>query len=174
MRPKDIVMPALIAAVTGILSLISLPLAFSSVPVTGQTLGVMLAGMLLTPAQAGLAMLTYLLLGVAGAPVFAGGSGGLSIFAGPTGGYLLGFLPAAVVIAWVRGKGKWPLMAVATVVGLLTYYLPGTLWLSKVTGASLGVSLSLGFLPYLPGDILKAVIAILAAGKLKQWRLVQR
>lgn len=172
MRARTIVLPALIAAVMGILSIISIPLPFSP-PVTGQTLGVMLAGLLLTPGQAGLAMLVYLLAGAAGAPVFAGGSGGLGVLTGYTGGYLLGFLPAAVVTAWLRGKGQWPRLVIAVVAGLLTYYLPGTLWLSRVTGNGLLASLSLGVLPFIPGDLLKAAAAVFVAAKLKRAGVVE-
>ncbi|MGI6365034.1 MAG: biotin transporter BioY [Bacillota bacterium] len=166
MRAKDITLIALLLAVTGILSLISIPLPFSPVPVTGQTLGVMLTGMLLSPRKAGLTMLAYLLLGAAGAPVFAGGTGGISIIAGPTGGYLLGFIPAAIVIAWLR-KGELPRQVMAITAGLLCTYVPGTIWLSSVTGLGFQAALALGVLPYLPGDIFKAVISILAAAKLK-------
>lgn len=166
MRPKDITLIALLVAVTGILSLISIPLPFSPVPLTGQTLGVMLTGVLLTPRKAGLTIIVYLLLGAAGAPIFAGGTGGISVIVGPTGGYLLGFVPAAMVIAGLRGP-RLSRQAIALFVGLLTIYVPGTLWLSHVTGLSLEAALTIGVLPYLPGDILKAIIAIAAAARLK-------
>lgn len=166
MRPKDITLIALLIAVTSILSLVSIPLPFSPVPVTGQTLGVMLTGMLLTPRKAGLTMLAYVLLGAAGAPVFAGGSGGISIIAGPTGGYLLGFLLAAIVIASLRRR-ELSRQAIAIIAGLLCTYIPGTIWLSKVTGLSFQAALTLGVLPYLPGDIFKAVVSIAAAAKLE-------
>jgi len=166
LRARDITLIALLLAVTGILSLISIPLPFSPVPVTGQTLGVMLAGMLLPPRKAGLAMLAYLLLGAAGAPVFAGGSGGFSVIAGPTGGYLLGFVPAAMTIALLRGP-RLLRQAAALTAGLLCIYVPGTVWLSQVTGLGIRTALALGVLPYLPGDLFKAAITIAVAAKLK-------
>lgn len=168
MRPKEIILPALLAALTGVLSYVSIPVPFSPVPVTGQSLGVMLAGVLLTPRQAGLSMLAFLLLGIAGAPVFAGGTAGFGILVGPTGGYLVGFLLGAVTIALLRGKNQVPrLIAALLVGGLIVVYIPGILWLSHVTGIGVKAAFLGGALPYLPGDILKSAVTIAAAARLK-------
>lgn len=167
---RDVVLSALIIAVTSVLSLVSIPLPLSPVPVTGQTLGVFLAGILLPPGQGALAMFAYLLLGIAGAPVFAGGTGGLGVLFGPTGGFLFGFVPAAAVIALVRGKGGVARLGLAVLAGLLTYYAFGVLWLARVAELSLAKALALGILPYLPGDLLKAVVAGVGGLKFRRWR----
>lgn len=166
----NVVLSALILAVTSVLSLVSIPLPLSPVPVSGQTLGVFVAGILLPPGQGTLAMFAYLLLGVAGAPVFAGGTGGVGVLIGPTGGFLLGFIPAAGVIATVKGKGGVARLGLAVLAGLLTYYAFGILWLAQVVELSLPKALALGMLPYLPGDFLKAVVAVIGGLKFRRWR----
>jgi len=171
MRAKDLILPALFAALTGVLSFVSIPLPFSPVPVTGQSLGVMLAGAILTPHQAGLSMVTFLLLGIAGAPVFSGGTAGFGVLAGPTGGYLFGFLVGAVTIALLRGNNKLPQLITAVLLGgLVAVYIPGALWLSRVTGLDLAGAVSVGVLPYLPGDVIKAAIVVAAAARLHRFR----
>jgi len=171
MRPRDLILPALLAALTGILSFVSIPIPLSPVPVTGQSLGVMLAGVLLTPRQAGLAMAAFLLLGIAGAPVFSGGTAGLGVLAGPTGGYLLGFILGAIVIALLRGKKGLPRLIAAVIIGgLLAVYIPGVLWLSRVTGLGIKGAIAAGVLPYLPGDFVKATAAIATGARLRSLR----
>lgn len=170
MRPRDMILPALFATMTGVLSYVSIPIPFSPVPVTGQSLGVMLAGVFLTPRQAGLSMLTFLLLGAAGAPVFAGGAAGVGILAGPTGGYLVGFALGAIVIALLRGDNQlFKLVPAVLIGGLAAVYIPGTLWLSISTGLELKAAAAVGVLPYLPGDLIKAAISVAAAAKLKRF-----
>jgi biotin transport system substrate-specific component len=128
----------------------------------------MLAGAILTPRQAGLSMLTFLLLGIVGAPVFAGGSAGFGVLAGPTGGYLVGFVLGAVTIALFRGNNHLGRLIPAVLFGgLIVVYIPGTIWLSQVTGLDIKAAVSIGVLPYLPGDIFKAVIVIAATTKLR-------
>jgi len=169
MRPKELVLPALFAALTGVLSYVSIPMPFSPVPVTGQSLGVMLAGGVLTTRQAGLSMITFLLLGIVGVPVFAGGAAGLGVLAGPAGGYLVGFVLGAMVITLLRGNNQLPRLILALLVGgLVVVYIPGTLWLSRVTGLDIKAAFSIGVLPYLPGDSLKVAIAMVAAAKINR------
>jgi biotin transport system substrate-specific component len=139
---------------------ISVPLPFTPVPVTGQTLGVLLTGALYGPRRGAAAVLLYLAEGLAGAPVFAGGRAGLPVLLGPTGGYLAGFVPAAAVAGWL-GTPRRPvwlrfggiLLATAVV------YAVGVPWLAVVTGSPMPVAIANGLLPFLPGDTLKAAIA---------------
>ncbi len=160
MKAKDIIMPALFAALAAVLALVTIPLPFSPVPVTGQTLALMLAGVLLSPRHATLSMTIYILLGAAGAPVFAGGTGGLTALLGPAGGYLAGFIPGAAIIAFLRGNNRLPRLAAAVFCGgMLAVYIPGTLWLSHVTGMGLVSAFTVGTLPYVPGDLAKLLVA---------------
>lgn len=153
----NFVYPAMFAALISVLGLISIPLPFSPVPVTGQSLGVMLAGSSLTVRQAGASVLTFILLGAVGVPVFAGMTGGLGIVLGPRGGYLLGYLVGAIVIALLvrQNSSFWRLIAANLVGGILIVYLFGVTWLSTVTGMGLEKAVMAGALPFIPGDLLK-------------------
>ena len=111
---------------------------FTPVPITGQTLGVIVLGALYGPRRGALAVAAYLLEGLLGAPVFAGGLSGPAIFLGPTGGYLVGFVPAA---PWPGPSPApprpWPMRLVGMTLASLAVYALGVPWLMAVTGASL-------------------------------------
>ncbi len=152
---------ALFAALIAVLGLVSIPLPISPVPVTGQSLGIMLAGSILTPRQAGFSVLTFLLIGAVGVPVFAGLTGGIGILVGPRGGYLLGFLVGAIVVALLKGTkiNTWRLGIANLVGGILVVYSLGVLWLNFVTGMGLEKAFMVGALPYIPGDLFKVFVA---------------
>ncbi len=158
----------LFVAVTAGLSLIRLPLPISPVPVTGQTLGTMLAGLLLGARAGAVSQLIYVLLGFAGLPVF-GGLGGASILLGPAGGYLTGM----IIGAWVTGRlsrgraGALPMFVSCLIGGALVVYVPGVWQLARVTGMDVRGAMAIGVLPYIPGDILKAVAAVGVATKIR-------
>ena len=140
------------------LSRITIPL--QPVPVTGQTLGVLLTGMMLGRKRALAAMITYLFMGLIGFPVFANGAFGLATLIGPTGGYLLGFIPAAFVMGWLGDKGWFnnALTAItALLIGHAIIFVSGLLWLSHFTGWS--NVLAAGLVPFLPGAVIKTLIA---------------
>lgn len=135
------------------------------VPMTLQTLAVLLVGLTAGARLGAAAVLAYLAQGAAGLPVFAGGTGGLAVLAGPTAGFLWGFVPLAFAAGWLveRGlaRGFWRTLgcALAVSAGL---YLPGVLWLTAVTPLTLARAIELGMLPFLVGDAVKAAIAALA------------
>lgn len=150
---------------------ISIPIPVSPVPIVLQNMFVVLAGLVLTPAWAGLAVLTYVLIGAAGLPVFAGATGGLAHLAGPTGGFLIGFPLSAAAASLVLGRSavdgsfgslpKWRLPA-ALVVGFAIVYAIGVPWLAAVADLTLPEAVAAGFLPFVPGDVLKGIaLAIL-------------
>lgn len=153
---------------------ISIPLSFTLVPITGQTFAVLLTGMLLGSRRGALALLLYLAEGAAGLPVFAGGAAGATRFLGPTGGYLIAYPLAAALVGFLaeRGGDRRPLAAALTLlVGSLVILSLGTLWLSFFVGG-LGSAFLQGFLPFIPGDLVKsALAALLLPGG---WRLVRR
>jgi biotin transport system substrate-specific component len=149
---------------------VAVHLPFSPVPITGQTLAVLLVGMLLGSRRGSLSLLTYLAEGLAGLPVFAGGTAGLARLLGPTGGYLVGFVAAAYVTGLLAERG-WDRRVVTTILamflGNIAIYAVGVLWLAAFVG--IGRALPLGLYPFIPGDLLKLVLAaiLLPAG----WRI---
>jgi biotin transport system substrate-specific component len=157
----DFVYAALFAALIAVLGLVSIPLPISPVPVTGQSLAIMLAGSILTVRQAAFSVLTFLLIGAVGVPVFAGLTGGIGILVGPRGGYLLGFLVGAIVIALLKGQNnnKWRLVFANMVGGIVVVYAFGVVWLNFVTGMGLEKAFMVGVLPYIPGDLFKVFVA---------------
>lgn len=139
---------------------ISILLPFSPVPVTGQTLGVLLVGALYGPRRGALAVLAYLAEGLGGAPVFAGGAAGPAVLFGPTGGYLVGFLPAAAIAGWLAGARRPVALRLAgLVLASLVIYVCGVSWLAYATGMGVPLALAKGMVPFLPGDTLKLLLA---------------
>ena len=136
---------------------------FYPVPVTMQTMIILMIGVTYGSRLGSLTILAYLAEGAMGLPVFAGGAG-LAYMAGPTGGYLLGFLVAAFVTGSLaeRGWGKtWQTTAAAMVIGNLVIYAFGVTYLSTIVG-SFDKALQFGLVPFIYGDILKIVIATAA------------
>ena len=137
---------------------ISIPLPFTPVPITGQTLAVLLTGAVLGSRRGALAMLAYLAEGSAGLPVFAGGGSGL-FWNMASGGYLIGYVPAAYVVGFLteRGwnKGTWVLLAMLA--GNVILYVPGLIQLAFWVGWD--KTLPLGLYPFIAGDLVKLYIA---------------
>ncbi|GAC1546824.1 MAG: biotin transporter BioY [Herpetosiphon sp.] len=140
---------------------VAIPLPFTPVPITAQTLMVLLAGALLGWKRGGLAMMAYIAEGAAGLPVFAGGHSGIAWLVGPTGGYLLSYPLAAALTGWLAERG-WDRhivgSAAAMLLGNIVIYLIGVPWLAhqKVLPASIAMQ---GVLPFLPGDLVKVLVA---------------
>lgn len=157
----DFIYAALFAALTSVLGFVSIPLPFSPVPVSGQSLGIMLAGSILTTRQAVLSVLTFILIGAIGVPVFSGFAGGLSVVIGPRGGYYLGFLIGVAAITLLKGKNNnpWRLAFANCIGGIIFVYLFGVLWLSFITNMGADKALMVGAVPFLPGDLFKVFLA---------------
>ncbi len=140
---------------------VSIPLPFTPVPITGQTFGVLLVGAAMGSRRGALALALYLLEGGAGLPVFAGGAAGRTHLLGPTAGYLFSYPIAAGVVGWLaeRGLDRRPHGALAAMLLSETIILAaGTLWLSAFVGG-LSRAFIQGALPFLPGDLVKALLA---------------
>lgn len=148
------------SAVVALFAQISIPLWFTPVPITGQTLAVLLVGASLGSRRGALALVLYLLEGGAGLPFFAAGTSGWPVVAGPTGGYLVGFILAAYAVGWLAERG-WDRgflrAAPAMLVGNLAIYILGLPWLAKFVGAS--DVFAKGLLPFIPGDLIKLALA---------------
>jgi len=162
MSARDIARIAVFAALTAGMGLIGSIYLGGAVPITLQTLGVMLAGAVLGPWR-GAASMLLLLLGVAlGLPLLAGGRGGIGVFMSPTAGYLIGWVVAALVIGWLVGRKPvwWRVLLASTVGGMLVIYLFGIPVQALVTQLSIGETI-ISSLVFLPGDFFKAVVATL-------------
>jgi biotin transport system substrate-specific component len=158
---------AAFALATALAAHVRVPVPFTPVPMTLQTMVVVLSGALLGARLGAAAQLTYLGMGVAGLPVFATGAGAAYLF-GPTGGYLLAF-PAAALLAGVLtrpGTRRDLVVAVRLVVGLavasLLILVSGAAWLTVLAGDPAG-AIALGILPFLLGDAIKVALAALIA-----------
>ncbi len=152
---------------------IRIVLPFSPVPITGQTLAVLLVGVALGKNRASISMILYLGMGLAGMPVFAGGAHGLAYMTGATGGYLVGFVVAAYVAGWLAEKGLDRDIRTALLpflVGEMVIYAFGLTWLAIYVG-NMSEALVLGFHPFLVGDALKIALAVLLMPG--AWRLVR-
>ncbi|HYM51500.1 MAG TPA: biotin transporter BioY [Candidatus Limnocylindrales bacterium] len=160
-RVADAALVAGGALFTALLAQISIPLPFTPVPITGQTLAVLLTGALLGSRLGPASMLLYVALGAIGLPFYAGGAHGLSQLLGPSGGYLAGFIVADFVIGWLAER-RWdrslPRSVGAMLVGQVVIYALGLLWLGYALHWPANL-LALGMFPFLIGDALKLAIA---------------
>ncbi|MEU4572147.1 biotin transporter BioY [Nonomuraea sp. NPDC023979] len=163
----DVARVAVFAALIAALGLVPGLNLFGPVPITLQTLGVMLAGAILGSWRAALAIAVFILLVAAGLPLLAGGRGGLGVFTGPSVGFLLGWLPGAALIGWIverggRSPGIGRLLVASLAGGLGVVYLVGIPLWALVGGLTLGQAalLTLGFVP---GDVAKAVLTAFVA-----------
>ena len=132
------------------------------VPITLQTLFAGLAGALLGARLGALSQVIYLLIGIIGLPVFAGGKAGLGVLFGPTGGYLIGFVAGAWVIGALMNLKKAPgfgWTTAALVAGTAVIYIFGVAQLSLVAKISVNKAISVGVLPFLIGDVVKILAA---------------
>ncbi len=164
---KSLVRIALFAALIAVLGLIpklDIPIA-AGVPITAQTLGVMLAGLLLGPRHGALAVLLFLFAVALGAPVLSGGRGGLGVFFGPTVGFLAGWVVGAWVCGWVYQRIRSGLLG-CWLGGIGVVYVFGILGLVLMSGLSLSQA-ALATLVFLPGDILKSLLAAWVVGRLQ-------
>jgi len=167
----------IVAVVAGSLLLTAsakIQLPFYPVPMTMQTLVVIGLGLALGPVRGTAAVALYLAQGALGLPVFAGTPEkgiGLAYMMGPTGGYLAGYLPAALLAGWLAGRGWDRNVVTAMLAALLAgavIYVPGLLWLGSVIGWDKPV-LAFGLYPFVPGDIMKAVLAAIAFPAAWKW-----
>jgi len=150
---------------------INLPL--SPVPITGQTLGVLLIGMALGRVRGTAVVLAYLVEGAAGLPVFAGGRAGMAVLLGPTGGYLLGFVAAAFAVGYLADRGwdrKLWLCVTAMTFGTTIIFASGLAWLANFVPS--GSLMTMGLTPFIPGALLKIAVASVILPAV--WRFVGR
>jgi len=172
--PRKLALSLGMALVIGLLAQARIPLPWSPVPITGQTFGVLLAGVLLGSWWGGVSLALYIGLGAAGVPWFQGFNSGLAYLGGPTGGYIIGFIFAALFLGYftdkyVRARSFLSMLGLMLFANFILIYVPGLLqlglWLNLVKGspATFGSLLMMGAIPFIAGDITKAVAAALVA-----------
>jgi biotin transport system substrate-specific component len=157
---------ALFVAFTAVGAQLALRLSFTPVPVTFQTLFVVLAGLVLGPRDGFYAMASYVAIGLLGAPVFAGFGFGPAVLLGPTGGYLMAF-PAAALAAGAVSRAVPGRIGFffAAFIGSSLILSMGSLHLALVLRMTLSTALALGALPFAAGELLKAALASVLAGR---------
>lgn len=151
------------------------------IPIVLQNALAVLAGLLLGPLFGGLSVLIFLIAGAVGLPVFSGGSGGFAVFAGPTGGFLIGYLAAAVasgLIILILKLRDWNILisiaviALAALAGFLSIYVFGLIWFHHALKLSWADTFLKGFVPFILPDLIKLVIIVPIALKLRP--IIQR
>ncbi len=145
------------------------------VPIVLTTLFVVLSGLLGGFRIGVFSVLIYLLLGILGLPVFAGGAGGFAVITGPTGGYLVGYLLSAAAAGLIFRPGKLNssilmifLVSLAALTAAAVIYIPGLFWLKLSLGLEWGKALKIGMLPFIPGDLIKTAAAVALSVPLKE------
>ena len=165
---RDLAQIAVFAALIAALGLPgALYLGGTAVPITFQTLGVMLAGAILGARKGALSVLLLLALVAAGLPLLSGGRGGLAVFVGPSAGYLVGWVLGAFVVGWLTARllpryRVLPALAATAFGGIVVVYLVGVPVFAAITATPLGVAIA-GSAIFLPGDLLKVVVTVLVA-----------
>jgi biotin transport system substrate-specific component len=173
-RVRDAGLIAGAALFTALLAQAVVPVPGSPVPITGQTLAVVLSAAVLGPGRGVAAMGLYLVLGAVGLPFYSEASGGVEVLAGATGGYLVGFLPAALLIGLAaqhrQDRKVWRAL-VLFVAGQAVVFAIGVPWLAVVADLSPAQALEAGFYPFILGGLVKAAVAglLLPAA----WRLTR-
>jgi biotin transport system substrate-specific component len=161
-RVRDAVLVTGAALLTALLAQVAIPVAGSPVPITGQTLAVVLTAAALGPARGFAGQALYLLLGAVGLPFYSDAAGGFDVVFGATGGYIVGFLPAAFLIGLAARQGQdrritraLPLFAL----GQLVIFAIGVPWLAVAADLSPSAAIDAGFTPFIVGGLVKAAIA---------------
>ena len=159
----QLVMTALMAALICLLAPLSIPLPGSLVPISLGTFAVYLTASLLRFRRGAVSVLLYLVLGLVGLPVFSGYSSGAGVLLGPTGGFLIGYIPLVIIcgICFKKGNPRWA-MILGAVLATLVLYIIGTAWLMFTARLTLPAALMTGMIPFIPGDLLKIIVTVLA------------
>ena len=174
---KNIIFDVVIIIIGSVFVALSSQLAFylpfSPIPITGQTFAVLFIGAVLGSRRGGLSLALYVLEGLIGLPVFAGGTGGMAIIFGPTAGYLVGFIPAAILVGYLSEKGfsrNRISMFFALLFGSIVIYLFGVFRL--LSFVEYEKVFMLGIAPFLVGDVIKTVLAtiLIPSG----WKLIKK
>lgn len=174
-RARDAVLVGLGVLLTALLAQVAVPVPGSPVPITGQTLAVVLTAASLGPVRGTAVQVLYILAALVGLPFYSEASGGAEVVFGATGGYVLGFIPAAWLIglAAKHGADRTPWKAIPLfIAGQAVIFAVGVPWLALSVGLSASAALEAGFYPFIIGGIIKAAVAAAVLGT--AWQIVRR
>lgn len=169
-KTRDLSLIALMTAVTCILAPMTISIPFTVIPLSLANFAILFSVYLLGQRKGVLSCVLYLLIGLAGLPVFSGFSGGPGKLFGPTGGYLAGYL----FLVWISGwffehfPGKRTLQLLGMTLGTAALYFFGTLWYAMQAGVTFGAALSAAVLPFIPGDLCKMFLVLLIGEPVKK------
>ena len=154
---------------TSLGAFVRIPLPFTPVPVTLQTFFVLLSGLFLGASLGGVSQASYILLGAWGLPIFTGAACGIIYLLGPTAGYLAGFVVCAMVLGALKARFEQNFMSLFLLLCLGNFIIlcSGAIWLKILTRCSLQHAVYIGFLPFIPGDLAKVVLAAGLYSRLK-------
>ena len=161
-RVRNAILVMGLTGFTALAAQVSIPLPFTPVPLTLQTFAVLAGAAALGAERAVIAQVLYIALAVAGVPVLAGGASGHAVVVGATGGYLIGFVLASYVVGRISSNGastKSGKTALAFLAGSVLIYALGAPWLAFTTGNTITWAIVNGVVPFLVGDLIKAVAA---------------
>lgn len=169
-KTKDMTKMALCVAILCVTSFWVIPLPFTPIVISLHTIAVNIIGLILSPIQAGITVLIYLLMGLVGLPVFSAGTAGPGKLFGPTGGYYFGFLFAVIVISLLRGKkiSMKRYAIVSIVAGIPIQHACAILGMCMHNGGNVVAAFATVSLPFIAGDIIKCVIASMVGGSLNR------
>lgn len=167
---RTLALIGVMAAVTCILGPLSIPLPFSPVPISLTNLAVYFAIYVLGMAKGTISYIVYLLIGFVGVPVFSSFTSGPAKLLGPTGGYLIGFIFMALICGFFieRFPKKLYLHFIGMVLGTAVCYLFGTAWLAYQAKMTFSAALAAGVIPFIPGDLAKIIIAMIAGSQIRK------
>ncbi|HWE82084.1 MAG TPA: biotin transporter BioY [Gaiellaceae bacterium] len=163
------------AGLVGLAAQVSFHLGYTPIPITLQTFPVLLVGAALGTVRGAASLALYLLLGMAGVPLYADHNHGWNTFSGATGGYIVGFVVAAALIGWLSERGwdrRFSSSVAAMLSGSVVIYIFGALWLRHSLHLNWANTLEDGVYPFVPFDLLKVYLA--AATLPSAWALVRR
>lgn len=161
--PYKLALAFTFACITGISAQVRIPLPFTPVPITGQVLVVLMSGIALGGYYGGLSQIFYVGFGAIGLPWFSGWNGGLAAISSVTGGYIIGFIPAALVIGWLTTRHvsarRFHFQLLLMAAGVSIIYIFGAAQLAVVMNTGFLKTMKLAVFPFIPFDLLKAVVA---------------
>lgn len=175
---KIMAMISVLTALTCILAPNSFAIPVSPVPISLTSIAIFLAVYVLGTKYATVSYLIYLLLGLAGLPIFSGYTGGPAKLAGPTGGYLIGFIFMAIIAGIfidkfplktpiVKQPKRIALHMTGMILGTLVCYLFGTVWLAVQLHLGFQAALMIGVVPYIPGDLAKMIFSLILGSEIR-------
>jgi Uncharacterized conserved protein len=165
---KEITLVGMCAALMAIFSQLSIPLPFTSVPVTLQVFGLVILAVIVGAKVATLSLIIYVIIGAIGLPVFANFHSGFGVLVGPTGGYIVGFVIMAFLIGYASLKENKILLFAVSYMGVLIDLILGTIQLKVVTGMTINAALIAGLYPFILKDLITVSIAVIIGLRVKK------